>query len=181
MTKQTEQPVVREGRWPTRTFTCGEVTVTVERATWGHSEMIARIKSMLPKRLIAVPVLDENRKPKLDDRGKPQVTSIQDGAEYMHHDLFARMCAQSIQVEGLALALPDSGAGEKEVLAAYQAVQRMDEELLNIWYEAIQGVNQPSGDKTLWPSHKLTEIELKKWESVGQNGRADSGATSTAL
>src|SRR3990167_5080015 len=138
--------------WPTQTFTYRAVTITVERQTGFHSVLLPRILAALP------PPADE--------------------VDRIYQSTFARAVAQSVEIEGLDVAFPETGASPDEWRAAYDLFLRMAGKLLDTWYEALQDVDRAPNAQEFWPTHRLTEDERKNLRSAGRNGRPLSGATS---
>jgi hypothetical protein len=135
------KPEVRNGLWPSITFTYGEVTVTVERKTVRHSITISRVIALLP--------------------------DTADIPEQIHQHQFARMIAQTTAVSGLEIALPGSGAGKEAIIAAYEAFLDMDGHLLDAWHTALEDVDRPPAAKEHWPSHRLAGETAKNPTSAG--------------
>ena len=140
------------GLWPQHTFTYGPVTATVERQTVRHSILFSRILGLLP--------------------------AVEDKAEEIHRDQFARIVTQTVQVDGLDLAWPALNAPPKDWARAYEAFLRMDGGLMNAWYQALEEVDRPPTAREFWPSHQLTEDERKNRPSAGSSGKTPSGAAS---
>lgn len=139
--------------WPRKTFTYGSVKVTVERRTAFDEIVYHSVLAALP----------------LDD-AKP-IQSILP-------NFFALIVAHTVEVEGLDMDLPVFGATDEDYRTAFEAFQRMDAYLMDMWVRAIEDVNRPPNAKEFWPSHKLSEAERKNRASVGSPGKATSGASS---
>lgn len=135
--------------WPIKTFEYGPVTATVVRQTIAQRIMAERIKGLLP--------------PPADD------------LEMAYQRAFLRIVTQNEGVTGLDLAWPDSGAGEAEWQAAYQDYLRMDPQLAEAFFAALEDVDRPFNDQEMWPSHYLTEDERKNRLTAGSSAKTDSG------
>lgn len=146
------QATMGELSWPTHPFEYGPVKGLVERQTVQHSIQIARVLAILP-----------------DAATK---------SENFHRSLFARMIAQTVEVEGLAFELPDPLGDEQPILEAYEQFTRMDGWLFDAWYAALARVDEPPNAREFWPSHKLTDDERKNRLSAGSPTKTTSGAPS---
>lgn len=135
MTEQTPELM-----WPTKTFTYGPVTATVERQTVGHIILLNRIVNSL-------------REPG-------------DDSESAEHWRFAKIVSQTTAVEGMDVPFPDSGASADEWLTAYEWFQRMDANLFGTWWVALTDVDRPPSGVEFTPTHKLSAEERKNLRSA---------------
>lgn len=138
--------------WPRRTFTYGPVTVTVERQTVGHSIVISSVLAALP------------------DYDEP--------GDKVFAMWFARIAAQTVDVDGLDVAFPKLGASDDEWAEAFETFKRMDGQLMNQWMSALTDVDRAPNAQEFWPSHKLDEEARKNQASADSHGKVKSGASS---
>ncbi len=138
--------------WPRETFEYGKARVTVERQTVRHSLILSRILYSLPE-----PV---------------------DAAERLYQTVFARAAAQTVEMDGVDIVFPDSGAPPEKWRAAYELFMQMDGKLFEAWFAALEAVDSPPNDGALLPSHRLDEDTRKNAQSVGLLGSEHSDANS---
>lgn len=142
-----------EKEWPRKTVEFGSVKVTVERRTVLGEIVYHSVLAALPR-----------------DEEHPILNTLR--------EFFALIVAQTVETEGLDIALPSFGAPDEELVAAFEAFKNMDAYLMSKWVDEIFELNRPPNAQEFWPSHKLPEAERKNPVSAGSSGKAKSGATS---
>lgn len=138
--------------WPRETFEYGKARITVERQTVRHSLIMSRVLYSLP--------------------------DAKDAAERLYQTIFARAAAQTVEMEGVDVEFPDSGAPADKWRAAYELFMQMDGRLFDAWFAALEAVDAPPNDQALLPSHRLDEEARKNALSAGLLGSEKSGAPS---
>ena len=143
--------------WPRETFEYNGARVTVERQTVHHQMLVSRIEYAL----------------RAD--GEPD-DPTERATQRFFQNVFARMAAQTVEMEGVAVEFPDSGAPPEKWRTAYALFQHMDGALFDKWFGALEAVDKPPNDPALVPSHRLDEAAQKNAMSAGLLGSEKSGA-----
>lgn len=148
---QTTMPESGTGLWPTKTIRVGGVTITVERATVGHSRIKMRVLAELPP--------------------------ADDGFDTTLQGMYARFVAQSVQVDGLEPPLPSIGDGPQAIRDGFEQFMQMDTQIVDAWLSALDDVDRPYGPDDLLPTHRLPEDARKNPLSAGSRSKRTSGAS----